>query len=111
MTLIKTCYKTHNSELLAIVKSFKIWMYYVEGFKNEAFSVTNNNNLRQCINMKSLSSCQVRWAQKLSYYPFQIDYYQDKVNRAIIVLPRFFERRFYKEKKLWAENTQILYCL
>ena len=35
---------------------------------------------------KSLSFCQVRWAQKLSRYHFQIDYHQGKANGTIDTL-------------------------
>ena len=47
---------------------------------------TNYNNLRQFMNTKSLSSKQVRWAQKLFCYYFQIDYRQGKSNGAIDTL-------------------------
>ena len=58
---------------------------------------------------KSLSSCQIRWAQELLKYYFRIDYCQSKANRAINALSCFPQRNFNKEKK--AENTQILHCL
>ena len=35
------------------------------------------------MDIKSLSFKQVRWAQKLFYYHFQIDYYQGKANKAV----------------------------
>ena len=38
---------------------------------------------------KSLSSRQVRWAQKLSRYHFQIDYHQGKGTGAADALSRF----------------------
>ena len=41
---------------------------------------------------KSLSSCQVRWAQKLFRYHFQIDYRQRKANAAANALSRFSQR-------------------
>ena len=43
---------------------------------------TNYNNLRRFMETKSLSSRQVRWAQLLSCYHFQIDYGQGKANKA-----------------------------
>ena len=60
---------------------------------------------------KSLSSCQVRWAQKLFCYHFQIDYCQGKVNRAADALSRFSQRDNKEEANLQAENAQILHCL
>ena len=74
MIPIKTRYKTHNGKLLAIVEAFKTWRHYLEGCKHKVLMLTNHNNLRRFMDTKSLSSKQVRWAQKLSYYYFQIDY-------------------------------------
>ena len=70
----KTQHKTHDTELLVIVEVFKTWRHYLKGCKYEAFILTNQNNLQQFINIKSLSFCQVRWAQELSRYYFRIDY-------------------------------------
>ena len=78
----ETRYETHDGELLAIVEAFKTWRHYLEGSRHEVLVLTNHNNLRQFMDTKSLSSRQVRWAQKLSCYHFRIDYYQDKANRA-----------------------------
>ena len=50
---------------------------------------TNYNNFYCFIDIKSLSSKQVRWAQKLFQYHFQIDYYQNKVNIAADTLSKF----------------------
>ena len=63
------------------------------------------------MDIKSLSSRQVRWAQKLSKYYFQIDYWQGKANRPADALSRFPQRSSDKEEKLQAENTQIFHCL
>ena len=60
---------------------------------------------------KSLSSSQVWWAQKLSCYHFWIDYHQNKANRAVDALSRFPQKSLDEEKKLQAENFQILYRL
>ncbi len=62
----ETHYETHNQELLAIVEAFKTWRHYLEGCKHEVLILTDYNNLRRFIDMKSLSSRQVRWAQELS---------------------------------------------
>ena len=60
---------------------------------------------------KNLSSCQVKRAQELSKYYFQIDYWQGKANRAANALSRFPQRSFNKKEKLQAKNTQIFHCL
>ena len=69
----ETWYETHNNEFLAIVKAFKTWRHYLESCKHEVFVFTDNNNLR-CF-MDTKSSRQVCWAQELSRYHFQINYY------------------------------------
>ncbi len=58
----ETQYETHDGELLAIVEAFKTWRHYLEGYKHEVLVLTDYNNLKQFIDMKSLSSRQVRWA-------------------------------------------------
>ena len=60
---------------------------------------------------KSLSSRQVRWAQKLSRYHFRIDYCQGKANRAADALSRFPQRNQAEEDELRTENTRILHKL
>ena len=81
MILTRTKYETYDIELLTIIKTFKTWRHYLEDSQHEAPMLTDHNNLRQFINMKSLSSRQVCKAQKLSYYYFQLDYCQNKANR------------------------------
>ena len=78
----KTRYETHDGKFLAIVEAFKTWRHYLEGSWHKVLMLTNYNNLCRFINTKSLSSKQVRWAQKLSYYYFRIDYCQGKANGA-----------------------------
>ena len=70
----ETRYETHDGELLAIVEAFKTWRYYLEGSRHEVLVLTDHNNLRRFMDTKSLSSRQVRWAQKLSCYHFRINY-------------------------------------
>ena len=105
MISIKTWYETHDSKLLAIVKEFITWCHYVKSCKHEALVFTDHNNLCQFTDTKSLSSCQVRWAQKLFWYYFQINYCQKKANRAIDALICFPQRNQIKENKSQTENT------
>ena len=51
----KTRYKTHDSELLTIIETFKTWKNYLKSFQDEVFMLTNNNNFQQFIDTKSLS--------------------------------------------------------
>ena len=104
-------YKTHNGELLAIVKVFKTWRHYLEDCKYEVSILTDHNDLYRFMDTKNPSFWQVWWAQKLSWYYFQIDYCQDKENAAIDALLRFFQKSQNKKDELQAENSQIFHCL
>ena len=60
MISAETQYKTYDAELLAIVKAFKTWCHYLKGCKHEVLILTNHNNICRFINIKNLSSRQVR---------------------------------------------------
>ena len=107
----ETRYKIHDDEFLAIVQAFKTWKYFLEGSQHEVLVFIDHNNLRQFMDTKSLSFRQVRRAQKLSYYHFQIDYYQGKANGAVDVLFWYSQRSAEEKKTLQAENIKILYRL
>lgn len=111
MILAETQYKTHNQKLLAIVKTFKTWHYYLKGCKFKVFILANHNNLRQFMDTKNLSSYQIYWAQKFSQYYFEINYYQRKANIAAHALFCFSQKSHAEEKTLRDENSQILYHL
>ena len=107
----ETRYKMHDGELLANVEAFMTWRHYLEGFRHKVLVLTDHNNLRRFMDMKSLSSRQVRWAQELSRYYFQIDYRQSKANGAVNALFRYPQRNAEEKDTLQAENVKILYRL
>ena len=74
MIPVETRYETHNGKLLAIVEAFKTWRHYLESSQHEVLVLTHHKHLWRFIDTKSLSFRQVRWAQELSRYLFQIDY-------------------------------------
>ena len=96
----KIQYKTHNGKFLAIVETFKTRWHYLEGCKHEVVVLTNHNNFCCFIDTKSLSFCQVRWAQKFSRYHFWIDYCQGKANGAADALSRFLQQDNIEEANL-----------
>ena len=55
MILIETQYRTHNGKLLAIIKAFKTWYHYLEGYKHKVPVFTAYNNLCCFIDTKNLS--------------------------------------------------------
>ncbi len=111
MIPVKTRYETHDGKLLAIVEAFKTWRHYLEDCKHELLVLTNYNNLQHFMDMKSLSSRQVRWAQELSRNHFRIDYRQDKAKVAADALSQYPQRSAEEEETLRAENTKILHRL
>ncbi len=111
MISAETRYETYDGELLAFVETFKTWRHYLEGCKHEVLVLTNPNNLQRFIGIKSLSSRQVWWDQKLSKYHFWIDYQQDKTNRPADILFRYLQQSVEEDKTLRAENTKILHRL
>ena len=111
MILVKTRYKTHNTELLAIVEVFKNLCHYLEGCQYEVLVLTNYNNLGRFMDTKSLSSRQVCWARELSCYHFRINYCQGKANGAPDTLSRYFQWSQSEEEILQAENMRILQYL
>ena len=104
-------YETHDQELLAIVEAFKTWRHYLEGCKFEVLVLTNHNKLCRFMDNKSLSSRQVRWAQKLFWNHFRINYRQEKANSAADALSRFLQKSQSEEKELQSVNTQISHRL
>ena len=104
----ETRYETHDAELLAIIEIFKTWRHYLERSQYEVLVFTDHNNLCRFMKTKSLSSRQVRWAQKLSRYYLQINYRQDKANRAADTLFQYPQRTAEEEKTLQTENVKIL---
>ncbi len=59
MISAETRYKTHNQELLAIVKAFKTWGHYLEGCKYKVLVLNDHHNFCQFMDTKNLSSRQV----------------------------------------------------
>ena len=59
MIIAKTWYETYDGELLAIVETFKTWRHYLKDCKHKVFVFTDQKNLWQFIDTKSLSFCQV----------------------------------------------------
>ena len=55
MIVAKTRYKTYNSKLLTIVEVFKIWKYYLKGYKYRVFIFIDYKTFFQFIHIKSWS--------------------------------------------------------
>ena len=61
-------YNTHNKELLAIFKAFKIWQHYLEGPVYPINIVIDHKNLEYFSTTKVLTWRQARWSEYLSQF-------------------------------------------
>jgi hypothetical protein len=74
MILVETNYDIHDKELLAIVIILQEWKIYLKDFKYLIKVLTDYKNLTWFITIKILNRRQVRWAEILTSYNFQIYY-------------------------------------
>jgi RNase H-like domain found in reverse transcriptase len=82
MILAERNYETHDQELLAIVKSFKYWCHYLEGSWHLITVLVDHANLCYFMITKELSRRQVRWAEHLAAFDFEIQYHKGVTNLA-----------------------------
>ena len=66
LTAPKLNYDTHDQELLAIFKAFRIWRHYLEGSVTPVNVVTDHKNLEYFSTSKVLTQHQARWSEFLS---------------------------------------------
>ena len=98
-------YEIFNQKLLIIVAAFKQWKHYL---KNSLYSIKmlfNHNNLKKLMTKKKLNFKQVRWAQILIIYDFEIFHHSSDKNSA-----NDLSRRFDYEK-ISMLNTKLLSTL
>ena len=74
-TVIELNYNTHNKELLAIFKAFKIWQYYLEGLAYPIDVVMNYKNFKYFFTTKVLTQRQAQWSEYLSQFNLVIKFY------------------------------------
>ncbi len=78
----ETRYETHDQELLAIVQAFRTWRHYLSYTRDTIAVLTDHNNLRGFMTKVKLNGRQVRWAQSLSEFDFNVEYRPGKLNPA-----------------------------
>ena len=64
-TIVELNYNTHDKELLAIFKAFKIWQHYLEGLAYSIDVFMDHKNLEYFSTTKVLTQRQVRWFEYL----------------------------------------------
>jgi len=65
-TVVELNYDTHDKELLAIFKAFKIWQHHLEGLVYPIDIVTDHKNLKYFSITKMLTQRQIQWSKYLS---------------------------------------------
>src|SRR5271170_6525752 len=88
MTPLELNYDIYNKELLGIVVALKEWRAFLQG-TTELFVVkTDHKNLTSFLTTKELNRRQVRWAEMLSEYYFEIEHVKGTDNTRVDILSR-----------------------
>jgi len=104
-------YEVHDKELLAIVKALQDWRPYLAGIKKPIQIYTDHKNLRNFATTKQLNQQQVRWAEQLADYEFQIHYKKGNENGEADALSRQPDHKGVKKihaEILSEDNKEIL---
>ena len=81
-------YDIYNKELLAIVAVLKKWRVFLQRTAEPFIIKTDYKNLTGFLTTKELNYRQVRWAEMLVEYYFEIKYVKDTDNIKIDILNR-----------------------
>ena len=83
---LKKRYEMHNKKLLVIIKALQEWRSYLAGLNKSIQIYTDHKNLQNFAIIKELNQQQIRWAEQLADYEFQIHYKKDNENDGADVL-------------------------
>ena len=67
-------YDTHNKELLAIFKAFRVWRHYLKGAENTIDVITDHKNLEYFSSTRMLTCWQVRWSEFLCTFNMVVQF-------------------------------------
>jgi hypothetical protein len=73
-------YETHDQKLLIIVECFKHWRHYLKKSYHAMKVFINHNNLKEFMNVKTLSERQIKWMMRLVNFDFIIKHRFEKIN-------------------------------
>jgi hypothetical protein len=80
MTPAECNYQIYDKELLVIIRCFEAWRPEIEGTAMPVQVLSDHKSLEYFMTIKKLTRRQVRWAEFLSRYNFQIVYRPGKQN-------------------------------
>ena len=103
-------YDVHDKELLAIVDAFEEWQAYLEGSRHPIMVYLDHNNLSYFTTTKKLNRRQVRWAELLASYNFQIHYRKGSENGQADALSQRLDltTEETQERSLFTEKRKTL---
>jgi hypothetical protein len=81
-------YLIHDKEMLAIIRAFEEWQPELIGIEDKIDVYSDHRALEYFMNSKQLSSRQVRWAEYLSQFHFEIQFRAGKLNEKADALTR-----------------------
>ena len=81
-------YDIYDKELLGIVAVLKEWRVFLQGTLEPFMVKTDYKNLTGFLTIKELNRRQVRWAEMLSEYHFEIKYVKGPDNVRVDALSR-----------------------
>jgi len=87
-TVAELNYDTHDKELLAIFKAFKIWWHYLEGLAYPIDVVMDHKNLEYFSTTKVLTRRQARWSEYLSQFNLIIRFRPGRLSTKLDALTR-----------------------
>ena len=79
---MKTRYGTGEQELFAIVEAMHHWRHYCRGARHPIVVLTDHANLVWFMTTPNLTRRQLKWAEKLAEYDFNVTYREGKKNPA-----------------------------
>jgi len=87
-TMAELNFDTHDKELLAIFKAFKIWRHYLEGLVYPIDVVTNYKNLEYFSTTKVLTWIQAQWSKYFSQFNLVIRLHSGHLGTKLDALTR-----------------------
>jgi hypothetical protein len=89
--LVKQNYDTHDKELLAIFKAFKVWHHHLEGSATPVEVFTDHKNLEYFMSSKILTHWQAQWSKYLNMFNLSLHFRPGKLGAKPNALTRHWD--------------------
>ncbi|QRW15592.1 Retrotransposable element Tf2 protein [Rhizoctonia solani] len=91
LSLAEKNYDIFDKELLAVIRAFKEWHHLLDGSELPVQVLTDHKNLEYFSTLQSMNKQQIRWANFLVDYNFQIIYRPGAQNKKVDILSRCYD--------------------